>query len=362
MSSLHPLKSIREGDIISPSLIFQPVIYQKNHLKILDQTQLPERIIYLKLRNYQAVANAIKKLQVRGAPLIGVTAAFGMALTAQNCLNCLKQTRDCLRQLSRAAKTLKQARPTAVNLSWAIERIERILVKKLPPIQMVNAVIEEAKKIYREEEERSSAMGRFGTKLIRKNYKILTICNAGKLAAPGLGTALAPIYIAFAQKKNPLVYACETRPLLQGARLTTFELNQAGIRTILITDNMVGSIASQIDLFLVGADRIAANGDTANKIGTLSLAIIARHFKKPFYVAAPVSTFDFNKPNGNSIPIELRDGNEVKIIRGQKIVPKGTKVYNPAFDITPNNLITGFITDKGIIYPPYRKSFKKLTT
>ncbi len=358
MSSLHPLKSIREGDKISPSLIFQPVIFHKNHLKILDQTQLPEHIVYRKLKNYQAVANAIKTLQVRGAPLIGVTAAFGMALTAQNCLNSLKQTRDCLRQLSKAAKILKHARPTAVNLSWAIERIELIMTKNLPSTQMVNTIIKEAKKIYQEEEERSLAMGRFGAKLIKKNSRILTICNAGKLAAPGLGTALAPIYIAFAQKKNPLVYVCETRPLLQGARLTTFELNQTGIHTILITDNMVGSIASQIDLFLVGADRIAANGDTANKIGTLSLAIIARYFKKPFYVAAPVSTFDFNKPNGDSIPIELRNGDEVKTIRDQKIVPKGIMVYNPAFDITPNNLITSFITDKGIIFPPYRKSLK----
>ncbi len=357
MSSLLPLKSIREGENISPSLIFQPIIFQKNYLKILDQTQLPERIIYRKLRNYQAVAKAIKTLRVRGAPLIGIAGAFGMALTAHNCL---KQTRGCLRQLSRAAKILKQARPTAVNLTWAIERIERIMTKNLPPIQMVHTIIKEAKKIYQEEEERSLAMGRFGAKLIRKNSRILTICNAGKLAAPGLGTALAPIYNAFSQKKNPLVYVCETRPLLQGARLTTFELRQAGIQTILITDNMVGTIASQIDIFLVGADRIAANGDTANKIGTLSLAIIARHFKKPFYVAAPVSTFDFTKPNGNSIPIELRDEDEVKKIRGQKIAPKGIKVYNPAFDITPNNLITGFITDKGIIYPPYQKSLKKL--
>jgi methylthioribose-1-phosphate isomerase len=357
LSSLHFYKKNGEGDWKSPSHYLQAIEFRDNQLKIIDQTQLPGRICCRTLKNYHEVANAIKTLQIRGAPLIGVAAAFGLALEAKNCV---KQPADCLRKLTKVAKILKQTRPTAVNLSWAIERIERIIRLNLPPEQMSQAVITEAQKIYQEEVERSFAMGRIGTKLIKKNSCILTICNAGKLAAPGLGTALSVVYTAATMKKNPLVYVCETRPLLQGARLTAFELIQAGINTVLITDNMVGSVASQVDLILVGADRIAANGDTANKIGTLTLAITARHFKIPFYVVAPVSTFDLTKPNGKAIPIEIRDSNEVTTIRSQRIAPKGVMVYNPAFDITPGKLITGIITDKGIVYPPYHKSIQSL--
>lgn len=356
MSSLHFSKRIREGDTKSPSLNFQPVTFDNNRLIILDQTQLPRRIRYLNLKNYRAVAQAIKTLQVRGAPLIGVTAAFGLALEAQNCP---KSGKPCFSHLSQAAKFLKQARPTAVNLSWALDRcLKRAM--SVPSNQIKKTVIEEAKKIYREEEAHSFAMGKFGAKLLKKNARIITICNAGKLAGPGLGTALAVIYTAFAQKKNPLVYVCETRPLLQGARLTAFELTQAGVTAVLITDNMVGTLASQVDLFLVGADRIAANGDTANKIGTFTLSIIAKYFKIPFYVVAPISTFDLTKPNSKAIPIEIRDPREVTNLQNLRIAPKDMIVYNPAFDITPNNLITGFITDRGIIYPPFQKSIKKV--
>jgi methylthioribose-1-phosphate isomerase len=356
MSSLHFSKRIREGDTKSPSLNFQPVTFHNNRLIILDQTQLPRRIRYLNLKNYRAVAQAIKTLQVRGAPLIGVTAAFSLALEAQNCS---KPGKSCLSHLKKAANFLKQARPTAVNLSWAVDRCLK-KAASVPSRQIKKTVIKEAKKIYREEEARSFAMGKFGAKLLKKNGRIITICNAGKLAAPGLGTALAVIYTAFAQKKNPLVYVCETRPLLQGARLTAFELTQAGVPAVLITDNMVGTLASQVDLFLVGADRIAANGDTANKIGTFTLSIIAKYFKIPFYVVAPISTFDLTKPNGKAIPIEIRNSREVTTIQKVRIAPKDMIVYNPAFDITPNTLITGFITDRGIIYPPFQKSIKKV--
>jgi methylthioribose-1-phosphate isomerase len=354
--SLHFSKRIREGGAKSPSLNFQPIIFRNNQLKILDQTKLPGRIRYLNIKNYREVAKAIKTLQVRGAPLIGVTAAFGLALEAQNYP---KSSRELLKHLNHVAKVLKQARPTAVNLSWAIERCIK-KIESVPLTAIRKKVREEAEKIYTEETAHSFALGEIGVKLVKKNARILTICNAGKLAAPGLGTALAIIYIAFARKKNPLVYVCETRPLLQGARLTAFELTQAGISTILITDNMVGTVASQVDLFLVGADRIAANGDTANKIGTFTLSIIAQYFKVPFYVVAPISTFDLTKPNGKSIPIEIRNSKEVVTIQNHRIAPKDVMVYNPAFDITPGALITGFITDRGIIYPPFHKSIKRV--
>jgi len=328
----------------------KPVVFQHNRLKILDQTKLPHRICYRNLENYQAVVKAIKTLQVRGAPLIGVTAGFGLAVEAIR----QKSRKNLKAYLTKVAEILKQTRPTAVNLAWAIDRcLSTIWVKqaKIPEV-----IINEAKKIYEEEEKASWAIGEIGANLVKKNSKIMTICNAGKLAAPGLGTALAIIYIAQSQGKNPQVYVCETRPLFQGARLTAFELNQAGIPTILITDNMIGTVAEEIDLFLVGADRIAANGDTANKIGTLTLAIVAKYFQKPFYVAAPFSTFDLTKPNGKAIPIELRDEKEVTTIQGRLIAPAGVKAYNPAFDITPGELITGFITEKGIIYPPFAKN------
>lgn len=333
----------------------RPIVFRHNQLQILDQTQLPHRICYRNLKNYQAVAKAIKTLQVRGAPLIGVTAAFGLALEAIR----QKSRKDLKTHLTKVARILKQTRPTAVNLAWAIDRCTHRIIKT-PRTKVPQILINEAKKIYQEEERSSWAIGRFGAKLVKKNCQIVTICNTGKLAAPGLGTALAVIYIAANQGKNPQVYICETRPLLQGARLTALELKQAGIPNVLITDNMIGTVANQIDLFLVGADRIAANGDTANKIGTLTLAIIAHYFQKPFYVVAPLSTFDLTRPNGKAIPIELRTEKEVTTIQGKPIAPKGTKVYNPAFDITPSKLITGFVTDKGIVYPPYAENIARI--
>jgi methylthioribose-1-phosphate isomerase len=356
MSSLNFSKRFREGDVLSPSLNFQPVNFHNNRLIILDQTQLPQRVRYLKLKNYRAVVKAIKTLKVRGAPLIGVTAAFGMALAAYNYPKSGKQMLSHLRQVG---KFLKQARPTAVNLAWAVDRCLK-KGESVPPDKIKKSVIAEAKKIYQEEEARSFAIGKFGAKLLKKNGRIITICNTGKLAAPGLGTALAVIYTAFAQKKNPIVYVSETRPLLQGARLTAFELAQAGVPAVLITDNMIGTLASKVDIFLVGADRIAANGDTANKIGTFTQAIIAHYFRIPFFVVAPVSTFDLTKPDGKAIPIEIRHADEVTTVQHCRIAPKDIMVYNPAFDITPHNLITGFITDKGIIYPPFQKSIKKV--
>ena len=346
---------IEEGDFKSPSSNIQPCRFDGNRLVILDQTQLPVRLSYRNLKNYKAVAKAIKTLQVRGAPLIGVIAACGLALEAKKRV-AKKNFRSYLTQV---AKVLKKTRPTAVNLFWAIERIEKIIEQPLPNQKLSKLLMLEAQKIWDEEKKRSLAMGKVGAKLVKKNAHILTICNSGKLAAPGLGTALSVIYTAAINKKNPLVYVCETRPLLQGARLTAFELTRAGIAFVLITDSMVGTIASRIDLVLVGADRIAANGDVANKIGTLTLAITANHYQLPFYVVAPISTFDLTKPNGNAITIEMRGSDEISKIGGQRIAPKGVRVYNPAFDITPAKMITGIITDKGIIYPPYQKSIAK---
>lgn len=354
--TLVPLRKSGQGNPSNKFFDLPPVFFQNNRLSILDQTQLPQKIVYQNLKNYRAVIKAIKTLQVRGAPLIGVTAAFGLALEAQKYAR--SNTKSLRQHLQKVAEKLRQARPTAVNLTWAIKRCQK-RIETTPDDQLSEAVLDEAQKIYQEEERNSLTIGKIGAKLLKRNSCLLTICNTGKLAAPGLGTALSVIYTAQQQGKNPLVYVCETRPLLQGARLTIFELQQAGISTILITDAMASTIAASVDLFLVGADRIAANGDTANKIGTLTLAIIASYYQKPFYVVAPCSTFDLTKPNGAAIPIELRNEQEVITIQGKRIAPKNTCAYNPAFDITPNQLITAFITERGIIHPPFRQNIKK---
>ena len=330
------------------------VRYSGNYLLILDQTLLPNQIRYLRLYNYHEIIEAIKKLRIRGAPLIGIVAAYGLALESK------RKSPDIRTYLLKVASEIKAARPTAVNLSWAIERLVKIINNPaISDPKLSSALISEAQVIDKEECSHSHKIGQFGAKLIKNNYTILTICNTGWLATPGIGTALAVVYNAFQQSKKIKVYVPETRPLLQGARLTAFELSLAKIPYILITDSMISSVMRNIDIVLVGADRIAGNGDTANKIGTLTLAIIAKYYNVPFYVVAPLSSFDMTKRTGKEIIIEERNKNEIIYIHNQQIAPKTANVYNPAFDITPHKLISGIITNKGIIKPPFRTNIRR---
>lgn len=313
------------------------------YLKILDQTKLPGKISYRRIKDYRGLIKAIRELQIRGAPLIGVAAAYGVALEA------VKTKRDLKKRLSQVIKELKNARPTGFNLFWTLKRMEGIFSLQLPERELRTRIVEEAVRIDWEEKERCERIGRHGAKLLEDGAKVLTICNTGILATPGIGTALGVIYKAKEEGKDITVFVCETRPLLQGARLTAWELKRKGIKTYLITDNMVGRVMKEIDIVLTGADRIAKNFDFANKIGTLTLAICARYYKKPFYCVAPTSTIDFSLRDGREIIVEERKEEEVLTCQGKPIAPKGVKVFNPAFDVTPHNLLTGIITDKGII-------------
>jgi methylthioribose-1-phosphate isomerase len=263
--------------------------------------------------------------------------------------------------LARAAHALIAARPTAVNLKWAVVRVmQSVSVRAMSPEEKRRAVLAEAQRVEAEEVGRSLAMARHGAKLLPKNAEVLTICNTGALAGPGLGTALGVVIQAHLDGKRPHVYACETRPLLQGSRLTTLELQRAKIPVTLIADSAAASVIDKCDVVLVGADRIAANGDTANKVGTKMLATLARAARKPFYVVAPSSTFDPATRTGKQVIVEERDGEEVRAFAGCRASPKGVPVFNPAFDVTPARLITGFITDRGVLNPPYRKSIRSL--
>ncbi len=336
--------------------LLRAAIYQKGALLLLDQTRLPHQERYLRLRRARDVARAIKLLQVRGAPWIGVAAAYALALEAQ------RLSDDRLRAgLAKAAQVLIKARPTAVNLSWAVNRLMMLVNREdLTPSQLRRAVIAEAKAIEKEEQNRSEAIAVQGAKVVPQNAVVLTICNTGALAAPGLGTALGVIFQAHQAGKNVEVYACETRPLLQGARLTTFELLRAKVPVCLIADSAAATVIERCDLVLVGADRIAANGDTANKVGTRMLAVLAKEAKKPFYVVAPVSTFDLQCRSGAEIVIEERSGDEVRRLGRCQVAPEQVRVFNPAFDVTPAQLITAFITDAGIIKPPFKRNIGRV--
>jgi len=341
----------------------KPIEWKEQDLFILDQTLLPAEKTYTQCRTLEDVFDAIKMLKVRGAPLIGITAAYGILVALKEKKN--KAVRDCKALVKEYGDFLKKSRPTAVNLEWAVNRMYQkacLIDDGMTSEEFFAELEKEAEAIFLEDYEMSKEIGRFGSKLIKDGHTVLTHCNAGGLATSGLGTALSPIYTAQKEGKKIKVYADETRPLLQGARLTSYELTEAGIETVLISDSMAAFVISQglIDLVIVGADRIAANGDTANKIGTMALSIIASHFKIPFYIAAPVSTFDFNISSGSDIPIEERDGVEIKSFAGVMTAPEKVGVYNPAFDVTEHSLITAFITDKGIIYPPFEENFKKV--
>lgn len=332
------------------------------YLKIIDQSVLPGRLRYLACRNSSSVFQAIKFLNVRGAPAIGIAVAFGLILGIRK----IKTTKftTFYRQLETIRKKLLSARPTAVNLPWALERMKnRALANKHKPIaEIKRLLLSEAKLILKDDRAICQRMGRYGARLIRNGFGVLTYCNAGALATGGSGTALAVLYQAKKDGKRFKVYAPETRPLLQGARLTAWELQKAGINVTLLCDNMVARLMQEerIDCVLVGSDRVVANGDAANKIGTYGLALAAHHHKIPFYVVVPRSSFDLTLKHGGQIPIEYRPAREVSRIAGKYIAPKNTKVYNPAFDITPAKYISAIITEYGIIYPPYLRNIKKV--
>ncbi len=330
---------------VSNSIIqFNTIKYdqENNEITILDQRQLPEKEIYVSLKKAEDVYQAIKNMNVRGAPLIGVTAAYGVVLSAIS---------GNSEYVVKAADYLKSARPTAINLAWAVERMKKKIKGEK---NLYERLLKEAHHIELEDKESCRRMGEIGAGLIENGANIMVHCNAGALATSGIGTALGVLYTAKKRGKKFTVYSCETRPLLQGARLTSWELTRNGIDTYTLCDNMAATYMPDVDLVLVGADRIALNGDTANKIGTCGLSIIAKYHKVPFYVVAPISTFDFDTQSGKDIPIEIRCEDEVRKFNTKNIVAERAKVCNPAFDVTPAKLITGIVTEKGIIRPPYR--------
>lgn len=327
------------------------VIWKDEQLTILDQRLLPQAVHYETLETLEQVHEAIFQLKVRGAPAIGIAAAYGLALAARRHETVdIELFRDHVKE---DAAYLISSRPTAVNLAWAIDRLVKRIEQAGTVAQAKAQLIEEAQLIRDEDEAACRNIGEHALELLVDKEKILTICNAGSIATAKYGTALAPFHLGIERGREFKVYACETRPLFQGARLTVWELQQAGVDVTLITDSMAAhTIAAKgIEAIIVGADRITANGDTANKIGTLNLAILAHVYGIPFYVAAPVSTFDLSLDTGNVIPIEERAAEEVIATGTQQNAPDGTKVFNPAFDVTPATYITAIITERGVIRP-----------
>ena len=334
--------------------LVQPVEWQGDKIRLIDQTRLPAAEVHLEFTDYRDIASAIKELRVRGAPAIGITAAYGLALGALQIK--ADSPEDFLKQLNDISRTLASTRPTARNLFRALERMEKAAEAGKTVSQLKESLVEEAKKIHQEEIKATRAISRYGAELVKDGMTILTHCDTGPLATAGYGTAAGIIIYAHEQGKNIKVMATETRPLLQGARLTTWELQRAGVPVTLITDSMAGYFLSrkEISCVVVGADRIAANGDTANKIGTYTLAVLAKENNVPFYVAAPTSTVDPSLPSGSEIVIEERCPDEVTNFQGVSIAPDGTPALNPAFDITPHKYITAIITEKGIVRKPFK--------
>jgi methylthioribose-1-phosphate isomerase len=344
------------------SLKFEPVQWEGNALVLIDQRKLPNQFTLIRCRKIADVWHAIHELAVRGAPAIGIAAGYGVYVGLLE-----KRPKDRVqffRALKQIGAFLKASRPTAVNLAWAVDRIEK-KVQKLNGANvsgLMKQVFSEAKLIHKEDQALCRLIGRSGNALIHSTDHVLTHCNAGGLATSGFGTALAVLFTAKEKGKKLNVFATETRPLLQGARLTMWELKRYGIPSTLVCDSAVGTLMRQgkVKKVIVGADRIARNGDTANKIGTYQLASLAKGHGIPFYIAAPVSTFDFAISDGKQIPIEERASDEIVKGFGKRTAPSGIQVYNPAFDVTPHELITAFITDRGVLKPPYSKSFQCL--
>jgi len=320
---------------------------------MIDQSKLPEKLSYIICNDYHRVADSIKRLRIRGAPAIGIAAAMGVALGAQRIK--AKGFNEFYKRLEPVLSTMLKTRPTAVNIEWAVERLRKLLLSKkaLGVERLKSLLIEEAKAILEEDAKTNRAIGRWGARFIKDADTIITHCNAGALATGGYGTALAPIRVAVEEGKKVHVIVDETRPVLQGARLTAWELMKDGVSVTLITDNTAGALMKrgEVNLAIVGADRIASNGDVANKIGTYSLAILCKEHGIPFYVAAPLSSIDFRTPSGEFIPIEERDPREVTHIGGYRIAPYGVRVRNIAFDVTPARYITAIITEKGVFKP-----------
>ena len=329
---------------------------------LIDQRKLPMKTVWVECKTCKEVVEAIKRMKIRGAPAIGVAAAFGMSLHAFN--SKADKFDDFVTEMECAKRDLADSRPTAVNLTWALNRIMTKIydVKNIELNQLKETILKEAKNIASEDIKINMIMGKYGSVLVNDGDNILTHCNAGALATAGFGTALGIIRTAFQQGKKIHVFVDETRPFLQGARLTSWELKQEKIPYTLIADNMAGFLMSldKIDLVIVGADRIAANGDVANKIGTYSLSVLAKENNIPFYVAAPLSTIDLSVKCGKDIPIEERSSEEITHLSGFPIAPEGSQVFNPAFDITSSHYVTAIITERGIIRKPYIKTIKKI--
>ncbi len=333
--------------------------WDQDHLRLIDQTRLPAELKHLECRDVATVAEAIKMLRVRGAPAIGVAAGYGVVIAAQEAIASNLPAEPHIRK---AIEILAATRPTAVNLFWALDRMGTTLdgMSGAGAQDLRDGLLAEANLIFDEDRETCRRIGRNGAELLSADSTILTHCNAGGLATADYGTALAVVYAAVEAGKQVAVYADETRPLLQGSRLTAWELQQSGIDVTVICDNMAASVLRDkpISSVIVGSDRIAANGDVANKIGTYGLAILAREHEVPFYVAAPLSTIDMSLAEGTLIPIEERDPDEIRRGTGKPTAPDGVNIYNPAFDVTPSRLVTAIITEKGVARFPYNQTFR----
>lgn len=335
--------------------------WREDALYLLDQTRLPLEVVYVDCRDHRAVADAIETMKVRGAPAIGLAAAYGLVLAARELADAEPGT--FMGGFVEAARRLASTRPTAVNLFWAITRMRGLVEshRDMPAREIAEFLLVEANRMLHDDEAANRQMGEYGARLVPDRANILTHCNAGALATGEYGTALGVIRAAHEQGKHVHVWVDETRPLLQGARLTAWELQEGGIPFTLITDNMAGHFMArgEIDLAVVGADRIAANGDVANKIGTYSIAVLARAHDIPLYVAAPTSTVDLSISSGDRIPIEQRRPDEVTAFRGRQVAPNGARVANPAFDVTPSRLIAAIVTEHGVIEDPFREGLAR---
>jgi len=341
---------------MAPGEMITPISYRDGLVELLDQTRLPEEVVILKIRDYRELARAIRELKVRGAPAIGLAAAYGVVLGLQD----LEDEAELDRRFQVVVEELRRTRPTAVNLFWALERMERTFKRNRAKglAELKRALLVEAEQIHQEDIEANRRIGRFGVELLPQGAVVLTHCNAGALATGGYGTALGVVRSAWELGRLKKVLVSETRPLLQGARLTAWELEQEGIPYELITEGMTGHLMArgEVGAVVVGADRIARNGDTANKIGTYALAVLAHHHRIPFYVAAPSSTLDPGIATGEEIPLEERSPEEVTQIRGLRLTPAGAKARNPAFDVTPHELISAIITERGVLRPPFAEA------
>src|SRR6266853_1372422 len=344
--------------------MIQTLEWTDSGVRFIDQTKLPTEEVYVNCTTHEQVADVIRNMVVRGAPAIGVAAAMGIALGVQN--SKAENGADLKKDFDQICEIIRQTRPTAVNLFWAIRRMqEKFETLRVRPVaQIKQALVEEAQRMHAEDIAANQAMGRHGATLMPSSGGVLTHCNAGALATCGYGTALGVIRSAIDSGKKLHVFADETRPFLQGSRLTAWELMKDGIQTTLIADNMAGAMMRQgkIKAVIVGADRIAANGDVANKIGTYSVAVLAKEHAIPFYVAAPWSSVDMNMPDGDGIPIEQRSPREVTHHAGKQVAPEGVLVENPAFDVTPNKYVTAIVTERGIARAPFAGSLKELAT